>query len=168
MLSQTDIRRRFDRAAATFDDADFVHTVSRVGLLARLEPLLLEPKTILDLGCATGALGRLVRKRFRRAHVVSLDLSTVELTSLSDAMQPNAATVLVGRETLDDADVGVHRRLKRAREGRDRRPDHRGQPMPLDKLAGSVHPTRRGGRHGPEIQIGPQVHPEGFGGGITP
>lgn len=75
MLRLHDIRRRFDRAAATFDDADFVHAVTRDGLLARLEPLVLEPQTILDLGCATGASGRLLRKRFKRAHIVSLDLS---------------------------------------------------------------------------------------------
>ncbi len=80
MLRKRDIRRRFDRAAATFDGVDFVHAVTRVGLLARLEPLLLEAGTILDLGCATGALGRLLRKRFRRAHVVSLDLSSAMLS----------------------------------------------------------------------------------------
>jgi malonyl-CoA O-methyltransferase len=74
-----DIRRRFDRAAATFDDADFVHAVTRDGVVSRLEPLVIEPTTILDLGCATGSMGRVLRKRFRRAHVVSLDLSHVML-----------------------------------------------------------------------------------------
>ncbi len=80
MLSQKDIRRRFDRAALTFDGADFVHAVTRDGLLARLDPLVLKAETILDLGCATGALGRRLQKRFRRAHVVSLDLSSAMLT----------------------------------------------------------------------------------------
>ena len=75
MLRQRDIRRRFDRAAANFDDADFVHAVTRNGLCARLEPLLLKPDAILDLGSATGAMGRALRRRVRRAHVVSLDLS---------------------------------------------------------------------------------------------
>jgi malonyl-CoA O-methyltransferase len=75
MHVQRDIRRRFDRAAETFDGADFVHTVTRAGLLQRLEPLLLEARTILDLGAATGSTGRALRKRFRRAHIVSLDLS---------------------------------------------------------------------------------------------
>jgi len=75
MLSLRDTRRRFDHAAQDFDDADFVHAVTREGLDARLAPLLLEPERVLDLGSATGATGRLVRKRFRRAHVVSLDLS---------------------------------------------------------------------------------------------
>ena len=75
MLRLRDIRRRFDRAAASFDDADFVHAVTRDGLCSRLEPLLLKPEAILDLGSATGAMGRLLRKRFKRAHIVSLDLS---------------------------------------------------------------------------------------------
>lgn len=79
MLRLRDIQRRFDRAATSFDSADFVHEVTREGLVARLEPLLLEPTTILDLGSATGATGRLLRKRFKRAHIVSLDLSQAML-----------------------------------------------------------------------------------------
>ena len=79
MLRLHDIRHRFDRAATTFDEADFVHAVTREGLLTRLEPLLLQPTTILDLGSATGATGRLLRKRFKRAHIVSLDLSRAML-----------------------------------------------------------------------------------------
>mgnify|MGYP001821132614 FL=1 len=79
MLRMRDIQRRFDRAATNFSSADFVHTVTRDGLLARLEPLLLQPTAILDLGSATGATGRLLRKRFKRAHVVSLDLSRAML-----------------------------------------------------------------------------------------
>ena len=75
MLRLRDIRRRFDRAAASFDDADFVHAVTRDGLCSRLELLLLKAEAILDLGSATGAMGRLLRKRFKRAHIVSLDLS---------------------------------------------------------------------------------------------
>lgn len=79
MLRQRDIRRRFDRAAADFDKADFVHAVTRDGLCTRLEPMLLKPSTVLDLGSATGSMGRALRKRFRRAHIVSLDLSRAML-----------------------------------------------------------------------------------------
>jgi malonyl-CoA O-methyltransferase len=75
MFRLREIQRRFDRAATSFDDADFVHAVTREGLLARLEPLILEARNILDLGSATGSTGRLLRKRFRRAHIVSLDAS---------------------------------------------------------------------------------------------
>ena len=79
MLRLRDIQRRFDHAAPDFDDADFVHAVTRDGMLERLEPLLLQPATILDLGSATGATGRRLRQRFKRAHFVSLDLSRAML-----------------------------------------------------------------------------------------
>lgn len=79
MLVKRDIRRRFDRAAPHFDRADFVHAATRDGLLERLEPLLIDARTILDLGSATGATGRALRTRFRRAHVVSLDFSRAML-----------------------------------------------------------------------------------------
>ena len=79
MLRQQDVRRRFDRAAAGFDSADFVHAVTRDGLIERLEPMLLKPAAVLDLGSATGSMGQMLRKRFRRAHIVSVDLSDAML-----------------------------------------------------------------------------------------
>lgn len=79
MLRLRDIRRRFDRAAAGFDDVDFVHAVTRDGLVERLEPVQVTGRTILDLGSATGAAGQRLRKRLRRPHVVSLDLSRAML-----------------------------------------------------------------------------------------
>ncbi len=51
-LRSRDIRRRFDRAAANFDEFDFVHAVTRDGLFTRLEPMLIDASTIVDLGCA--------------------------------------------------------------------------------------------------------------------
>lgn len=70
-----DVRRRFDRAAASFDDADFVHRRTGEGLLERLAPMRLEAKRVLDLGCATGTLSRQLARRFRRSRVICLDLS---------------------------------------------------------------------------------------------
>ena len=75
MLNRQHVRRRFERAAATFDESDFVHTVTRDGLLARLEPLLVEARTVIDLGAATGAANRALEKRFKGAHVVSIDIA---------------------------------------------------------------------------------------------
>ncbi|MDX1517349.1 MAG: methyltransferase domain-containing protein [Woeseiaceae bacterium] len=74
-IRRTDVRRRFDRAADTFDDVDFVHTVTREALLARLTPVTIEARTIVDLGCATGTACRLLARRFRRAHIIGVDLS---------------------------------------------------------------------------------------------
>ncbi len=70
-----DVRRRFDRAAEKFEEFDFVHAVTRNGLLARLEPMVVQAKTVVDLGCATGSACKPLAKRFRRAHIIALDLS---------------------------------------------------------------------------------------------
>ena len=74
-LNKRDVRRRFDRAAPVFDTADFVHRVTRDGLLERLQPLRVDAQTVLDLGAATGSASVPLGKRFRGARVVSLDLS---------------------------------------------------------------------------------------------
>ena len=63
-----------------FDDADSVDAISRAGIVSRLEPLIVDGNRILDLGSATGESGRILRKRFRRAHVVALDLDHTILT----------------------------------------------------------------------------------------
>lgn len=70
-----DVRRRFDRAAASFDDTDFAHRVTRDGLLARIGPMSVDATTVVDLGSATGAAVRPLEKRFRGAKVIALDLS---------------------------------------------------------------------------------------------
>jgi malonyl-CoA O-methyltransferase len=74
-LSFQDIRRRFDRAAASFDDVDFVHRKSADGLIERLAPVVIDAKRILDVGGATGSAGNILCKRFKRSRVIVLDAS---------------------------------------------------------------------------------------------
>ncbi len=74
-MTARNLQRRFDRAADTFDSADFVHAETRQGLLARLEPMTIEADTIVDLGSATGASAQALRRRFRRAAVIAIDIS---------------------------------------------------------------------------------------------
>ena len=78
-LREQDVRRRFDRAAANFDDFDFVHTVTRDGLLARLAPMLVKARTVLDLGCATGSACKPLAKHFRGAQIIGIDRSPAML-----------------------------------------------------------------------------------------
>ncbi len=80
MFRQKHIRRQFERAASGFDNADFVHSVTREGLLTRLEPLLVDAKTVLDLGCATGAASQALAKRFKGSRVTSVDIAHNMLT----------------------------------------------------------------------------------------
>lgn len=68
-------RRRFERAASSFDDADFVHAATREGLLMRLDPLLVDARTVVDLGSATGATSPFLARQFKGARVISVDLA---------------------------------------------------------------------------------------------
>ena len=109
-LRVDDVRRRFDRAAATFDSADFVHKVTREGLLARIEPMAVEARTVVDLGAATGSATPALRKRFRRSHIVAVDLSAAMLeqtrskkswfTRMS-ALQADAAAISLADNSVD-------------------------------------------------------------------
>ena len=74
-LDQKALLRRLDAAAASFDDADFVHEAAREGLFARLSPMLLDAKVVLDLGAATGAAFRPLSKRFPKSQVIAVDFS---------------------------------------------------------------------------------------------
>ena len=75
LIRLKDVQRRFDRAAARFDSADFAHAHVRDGLLQRLAPLAVSPGLILDLGSATGASADALAKRYRRSRVIAVDAS---------------------------------------------------------------------------------------------
>ena len=108
-LNRRDIQRRFDRAAAGFDDVDFVHAVTREGLLERLQPMRLEAKTIVDLGCATGAACPLLARRFRRARVIAIDLSANMLEQLErkKSWRSRTAAIQASATALPLADNSV-------------------------------------------------------------
>lgn len=86
MLSTRHIRQRFERAAKSFDRADFVHATTRDGLLQRIEPLLIDAQTVIDLGCATGASARPLKKRFPKARLVGVDFAR-NMVRTADARQ---------------------------------------------------------------------------------
>ena len=73
------MRRRFDRAAATFDGADFVHRHAAAGLYERMSPMLVKVARILDAGAAKGSASRELARRYRGSHVISLDHSPAML-----------------------------------------------------------------------------------------
>lgn len=74
-LRRADVQRRFDAAADTFDDADFVHRKTAEGLFERMRPMQLDVRQVLELGSATGKCSRQLASTFRSARVTSLDIS---------------------------------------------------------------------------------------------
>ena len=68
-------RRAFDRAA-DFDGACFIHDTARERLLERLDLVSLTPRTVVDLGCATGRGAAALAARYVGARVLAVDAST--------------------------------------------------------------------------------------------
>jgi malonyl-CoA O-methyltransferase len=71
--SRNRIRQAFNRIAPSYDaTAPLAREVNR-RLLEHLEFLKVDPKTLLDLGAATGYAGNLLRERFPQALLLALD-----------------------------------------------------------------------------------------------
>ncbi len=75
------IRRRFSRAAASYDAVADLQKLAERRLLDSLDYLddpALErqpPQRVLDLGCGTGSASRVMQKRWPKAQILSLDLA---------------------------------------------------------------------------------------------
>ena len=69
------VRRSFDLASENYDRVAFIESRVRDEILQRLDLVDLKPGVILDAGCATGAWGGRLLKRYKRSRLLALDLS---------------------------------------------------------------------------------------------
>jgi malonyl-CoA O-methyltransferase len=69
------VRRSFDRAARTYDNAAVLHAEVREDLLQRLLLVTLVPHVVLDAGAGTGHASRALKRLYPKAQVVALDSS---------------------------------------------------------------------------------------------
>ena len=74
-LDRASVRQSFDRASSEYEKAAVLQ--ARVGdeLLERLEFFKLTPDVVVDLGAGTGRLTGELKRHYRRAQVVALDLA---------------------------------------------------------------------------------------------
>ncbi len=68
-------RRAFSAAAADYDAAAVLQREIGERMLGRLDYIRIEPRTVLDLGCGTGAVLDRLARRWRRARVIALDFA---------------------------------------------------------------------------------------------
>lgn len=106
-----DVQRRFDRASGEFDSADFVHRLTFDELLQRLSPVVIEPRRVLDLGCATGAGSKQLARHYRRSRVIGLDASFAMLQQLEKGRsllaKPSALQGDACRMPLQDGSIDL-------------------------------------------------------------
>lgn len=69
------VRRAFDRASRTFETNSAVHADIRDRLIERLDIVRIKPACVLDLGAGAGHGTRELKRRYRSAQVVALDVS---------------------------------------------------------------------------------------------
>lgn len=74
-LTRAGVRDAFDRAGRSYEAAARLQAGVGDELLARLEPFAFSPAVVLDLGAGTGRLSAALKRRYRRAQVVALDLA---------------------------------------------------------------------------------------------
>lgn len=74
-LDRSLLRRAFERAALSYDQAAVVQREVGARLLERLDLIKLKPTMVVDIGCATGAITAMLLKKYRQAQVVCLELS---------------------------------------------------------------------------------------------
>jgi len=74
-LDPASVRRRFERAAATYDAAAVLQREIGQRMAERLALVKLQPAAILDAGCGTGDALAELRTRFPTAFIVGLDLA---------------------------------------------------------------------------------------------
>lgn len=72
-FDRSEVRRAFARAGEGAPEFARVTLAAREALLGRLDDIRITPDRILDLGAGTGAAGRMLARRFRKADVVSVD-----------------------------------------------------------------------------------------------
>ena len=69
------MRASFDRASASYESAAGLQARVAAELLERLAVFALEPRVVLDLGAGTGRVTRELKRRYRHALVIALDLA---------------------------------------------------------------------------------------------
>jgi malonyl-CoA O-methyltransferase len=68
-------REAFSTAASVYDSAAVLQREVAERMIERLDLVRLQPKRMLDLGCGTGHVTRLLRQRYPEADIVSVDMA---------------------------------------------------------------------------------------------
>ncbi len=81
-LNLTKVTHSFNRHAKSYPQAAALQAEVAQRLVERLELILIEPKTILDLGCGSGFCTQQLQQRYKKANFIGLDIAMNMLQQL--------------------------------------------------------------------------------------
>jgi malonyl-CoA O-methyltransferase len=106
-LDTRQVRHAFGRAASTYDaHAVLQHEVER-RLLERLEYLESAPARVLDIGCGPGRAALAMRRRWKSARVIALDLALPMLRRIRPGWRRPVVRINADARTLPLADASI-------------------------------------------------------------
>ncbi|TPW17399.1 MAG: malonyl-CoA O-methyltransferase [Halothiobacillaceae bacterium] len=80
-IDKTDVKEAFNQAAHRYDTAAVLQREVADRLLERLDLIRIDPHSVVDIGSGTGYCTRALKKRYRAAQVVGVDLAHAMLTT---------------------------------------------------------------------------------------
>jgi malonyl-CoA O-methyltransferase len=92
-FDKRNVRRSFERAAATYDAAAVLQREVERRMFERLDYVRLAPACVLDAGSGTGTGARELARRYSEARVIALDIA---LTMLQAAREPRSLLQRMG------------------------------------------------------------------------
>lgn len=99
------VRRAFERAAPTYDAHSVLQREVGERLVAHLDPIRLEPRVALDLGCGTGAFLGAIAERYPGARIVGVDLAHAMLRQAASRVPAWRRLLGARRPALVCADI---------------------------------------------------------------
>ena len=98
-LDKRSVKKFFNRAADSYDDAAILQKEVQGRLLERLTYIRHRPRTVVDIGCGTGQGMRQLRKTYRGARIYGVDIADAMLR------QAQSGQGLMSRQPLVTADM---------------------------------------------------------------
>lgn len=86
LLDKALVKRAFNQAASSYDDAAVLQREVANRLNERLDLIKISPDTILEVGSGTGYCSKLISQRYPKANYIALDMAHTMLTSARKKM----------------------------------------------------------------------------------
>lgn len=75
LIDKKAMKRSFEKAAQTYDSANFLHKEIADRLLSRMDYVKIRPEKIIDLGCRTGYASNQLAGHYKNSSIIAIDIA---------------------------------------------------------------------------------------------